>query len=100
MSARIKTATYTFTTTDTVAISTVLGVAPSDFISGVTLRAHRSNSGDITWTARGSTTIGGFLDASEAVSFDLSNGQWLGCSELYLAVTDTTTAIVYATVLG
>lgn len=99
MAARIKTITYTFTNTDAVSLATIINSPNDNYLSSLTLRAHRSNSGDIQWYDRGGTAVGGFLDAGEAVSFDLV-GKFVGSTELKLSATDTTTAVIFATVIG
>lgn len=86
MAARIKYFEHTFASTAPVKLTTLLGLSGQDFVSTIALRAKKNNVGDVAWGASNltiSTNRGGFLDAGDAVAFDLVS-KYFGTDEMYL----------------
>jgi len=78
-----KTLFYTFAG-GVISLETIFGWAGKVvWVRSVTIRAHASNSGLITWNAVGDTP-GGYLQAGEAVTKDYGEGQTL-LSELQIS---------------
>ena len=92
---RVKPKLYTFVSSSPVDLKTILGLTYEDYLTNLALRAGKTNAGDIYWTDSVGEK-GGYLEAREAVSIDLS-WRWIKLSAFYLQGTVGDT--VYITVM-
>jgi len=95
VSARNRTKLFTLTSTQH-SLSSILDDARDSYVGSITLRAHKSNVGDLTW-ADPDGDPGGYLEPREAASFDLT-GKFVGTDKWLLG--GTVGDKVYITVLG
>lgn len=96
MGARFKTVAYTLVGSP-IQLADILNSAGDTYISSMTLRAGKTNSGDVTWVDTGSAGIGGYLEPREAASFDLA-GKFIKTSDILIS--GESGDIVYITVIG
>jgi hypothetical protein len=97
MAARLKTIKYTIPVSGEASLSTILNSPLDEFISSVTFRAAAANAAALTWRAASGGSDGGYLEAREAASFDLS-GKFVKAENIYIA--GTAGDIVYITVIS
>lgn len=96
MAAGFRTITYTFSSGAAVGLATILGDANTTFAGNLAIRAKKDNAGDVFWQDSAGSA-GGYLEAREAVSFDLSSS-FLHTTNFFLI--GTTGDVVYITVLA
>lgn len=96
MAARFKTVAYTLTGAAT-PLSSIINSAGDTFVSSLTLRADQANAGEVNWYDSATGAIGGYLEAREAASFDLT-GKFIKTTDLYL--NGTANDVVYLTVIS
>ncbi len=96
MSARFRTRKHTFTDTNDVALSTILGSTLEEFVGCVSFRAWKNNVSEVFWRDEQGED-GGYLVPREASGWELG-GAYVKTSDLFLrgAIGD----IVYITVIG
>lgn len=97
MAARFKTILYTFTSTDPVSLSTILNSPRDSYVGSIVLRAGAGNTGNVLWQDAVAGSAGGFLDASEAASFDIVD-KYVSTDVIFLV--GSTNDTVYITVLN
>jgi hypothetical protein len=95
MSARNKTKLFTLTSTSH-SLADILASPNDSFVGSLTLRAAKTNAGDLTW-ADTAGDPGGYLEPREAASFDLT-GKYVATSSWLLQ--GTIGDKVYITVIG
>lgn len=97
MAARFRPKKYTFTSTAAVSLFVALGSSVNDkYGQSVVMRADPSNAGNVYWQDAAGDQ-GGYLDAQEAVSLDLT-GMWVSTDDIYIQ--GSANDAVYITVLG
>lgn len=97
MAARFKTKKVTLSGSP-ISLETILGTTKLDYyLSTFTLRAGASNAGTVYWRDASAGQDGGYLDAQEASSFDLS-GKFVPAADFWIDGTLNDT--VYITVVG
>jgi len=96
MAARFKTVALTIGAAPQ-SLADIINSAGDTFISSLTLRTKSTNVGNVTWADSATGAIGGYLDAGEAASFDLS-GKFIKTTDVYL--TGTQNDVVYITVIS
>lgn len=79
MATRFKTRLYTIPAGGVATLATILNSGNDNFISNITVRAESTNAGKIYWSDSGQ--YGGYLDAREAVSVDLT-GKFVATGDL------------------
>ena len=97
MAARFRTKTYTFPSATPVTVATILALTNDIYFTSLTLRAAAGNAGNVTWLDTVGGTDGGYLDAGEAVAFDL-NTAYLATSDILLSAPQND--VVYITVMS
>jgi len=96
MAARFKTITYTLPSTAAVSLETILNSTGDTYVSSLVVRTKADNTADITWEDSGGS-VGGYLQAGEAVSIDLTN-KFVKTSEIFFK--GAASNILYITVVG
>jgi hypothetical protein len=96
MASRFRTRNHTFTTTDEITLSAIVGTSLDEFVGAVSLRAWKSNVDDVFWEDEDGED-GGFLMPREAASWELG-GAFVKSTDIAVrgAIGDT----VYITVVG
>ena len=95
MAARFKTVAHTIGASPAT-LESIINSAGDTFISSLTLRAGKSNGSDVTWLDSAGA-IGGYLEAREAASFDLT-GKFVKTTDIKIA--GTAGDLVYITVVS
>jgi hypothetical protein len=82
MSARFKTKLHTFSGSGETlqAIFSAQGLLADDYVGAFTVRAHRDNLGDVTWSDTDGSA-GGFLSSGESASVEL-DGKFVRAPEI------------------
>ena len=95
MAARFKTRKWTLTG-GADSLSSIVNSPNDEFVGNITLRASKSNAGDVTWEDSDGED-GGYLEPSEAASFDLT-GKFVKLDQIFFV--GTATDILHVTVIG
>ena len=96
MASRFRTRNHTFTTTDEITLSAIVGTPLDEFVGAVSLRAAKNNVDDVFWEDEDGDD-GGYVMPREACSWELG-GAFVKASDIAVrgAIGDT----VYITVIG
>ncbi len=83
MPSAVKLVTKAYTVTASpVGLHTILGYRPGIWVRSITMRAARTNSGDVYWSDP-DLDSGGFLGPGEAVTIDMGEGMGFA-DEVYI----------------